>query len=398
MTVKTVSCKQVVVIAALISLCIIFLTVPHARAAGEGIKLGGLRIYPAIQVQETYNSNIFLTADNEEDDFITSVTPSLKFLLPFEDYFIQVDGEASFIRYKDNSKDDNDIYKVSASIGADFPGGLGFVLADTFTRNYLPTQFEFDIAEYYEINQLYAKVDYSLRESFKLDLEYFRYSFTYDESDDLDRVENTYAATLYYKFLPKTSALIEAGFSDLAYNEEIFQFKDNEATQVRAGIKWAMTGKSTGEIRLGYQWKNYSDESVDDGEYFVAIGSMTTAFSRYSLLEIELRRATVESDYTYNPHYLSTRAKADISRNFTYKITGTAGLFIRRDDYPNETTELDQTAERSDNILGGHVGLNFQMLKWLAVNLNYKIQSRQSNLDVFDYDETLVKLALKAAF
>ncbi len=367
-------------------------------AAEGGIRAGVLRLYPALSLLETYDSNIFLTAGDEKDDFITDIRPTLKIVLPLRNFYLQAEGSADFIDYLNNDSEDNKVFKAAATAGANFPGGLGLVIADTFNRGYINKQEDFSVAEYYDIKQMYVNLSYAIRGDFKVELEYFNYLFTYAETDDLDRGENTFAGTLFVKFLPKTSALLEIGYSDIAYSADSFTYKDNIAFQVRGGLMWTMTGKTTGELRIGYQRKSYNSESLGDGNNVVAAWKISTEFSKYTFLDSQLTRGTYESDYPNNPYFLSTRLNVDLSHKFTYKISGLVGLRWRQDAYPNETTENDETGKRTDNIIGADIGVKFQMLRWLSLKVEYNISHRTSEFGRFDYNDSRLTLGVNAAF
>jgi hypothetical protein len=384
-----------------ILICLAFNTQAGAQIASKGIKAGSLKLYPALDVMVEYDTNVTLAPEDEIDDTIWYVTPYLKILLPMRNFFAQVEGKASIVRYSDFTEDDHDIYSLSGSLGGDFPGGLSFTLADTFSRNYLRTQTEFDVAEYYDTNQLYGRLAYTFHRDMRAELEYFNYIFAYEETNDLDRTENTFSGTFYYKFRPKLSALLEGTFTDYAYDDKVFDYKDNQSWQLRLGLTFLATGKTTGEVRIGYQNKKYEFDLIrddDQSSYWTAVGKVSHAFHRDTILDIELLRATVESDYIDNPYYLSSRIEADLWHRFTHRISGKVGLYWRNDAYPNETTEGEQTAERDDDYLGGIVSLSYDIRRWLSIIGDYRIVDRDSNLDVFDYGFQRIGLTVRAAW
>lgn len=377
----------------------VIVSVPVPASAAEGIKTEYYKLYPSLKLIETYESNIFQTAEDEVDDYVTTIQPALKVYFPYQNHFLQLEGEAAFNLYADNGDDaDNSTWKAGGALGGNYPGGLSFLLGDRFTHGWVQSQSGFTVAEYVDYNQAYGNVGFAVRDDLKVELQYFNYDFAYDETDDLDRQENTVSLTLFYRVFPKTSALLEVAWSGIAYDEAGFAYKDNTVWQARAGVKWAATGRTTGEVRIGWQGKEYDEEALEDVDTFVVSAPFSYTISRSTILEVEVFRATLESDYTDNPYTTSTGVRADLSHKLTGKITATAGMGYTAFDYANVTTEEEQTAERSDDLLRGRLKLAFQMYRWLELGAEGVTERYDSNLDRFDWVDTKVTVSATAAF
>ena len=76
------------------------------------------------------------------------------------------------------------------------------------------------------------------------------------------------------------------------------------------------------------------------------------------------------------------------------------------DDYPNATSYDNpydprsglQSGTRTDTTLIAGVSLGFDMTRWLALELGYEGEWRNSTFDTFDYNANRVTLSAKAAF
>ncbi len=382
-----------------LALVALSLVLPATRlSAAEGIRAGVFKIYPTLEVDTSYDSNVYLESDHPHGDFLISVLPSLKLFLPMQQLSLQCEGKADFVRYLDHTDQNSNNYQVTGAVQGHFPGGFSFDVADMFKHTYFPTLQEFDVAEYFNMNQFYVQGTYQIRDALKFELQYYNYIFAYQKTNDLDRIENTFGGTLYWRFLPKTDALLELGYSRLGYTDPAFDNKNNQNFQVRAGLAWQATGRTKGTLLVGFNRKDYPTGVTANTTSLVAAIMTDTELSAYTILHLELKRATVESDYPNNPYYLSTRFLADLSRKITYKISVDGGVFVRLDDYPNETTEGTQTDVRSDLYLGGQLGLEFRIFRWLTLHAKYTYVNRNSNLDVFDYPIHQIDLSATASF
>ncbi len=377
-------------------------------AAAGGIQLGPTLLFPSVTVTATHDDNIGLTSSEQESDWITTVSPALRLALPVRRFFLECEGGLDVLTYQDNDEEDATNWFVGAAVGAEFPGGLSFKVSDRHTQRYLVSSQEYGPGEDSSLNALRAAVGFAIRDALRLEFVGLRNDYAYDLSEDRERVESSVAADLYWKFRPRTSALVELGWSDYAYDSN--EAQDNAATEVALGVTWDVTARSTGFAKAGYQWKRYSDENpalgIEDGDYFTVSAGVRHTFTRRTAAELELSRSSRESDFPENPYFLSTALSAGISQRFTAKIYGRAAVRWTRDDYPNETTYVNPydpaagfgSGERTDDTLGGSLAVGFDVTRWLSLEAGVSAVQRDSSFDTFEYDATRVSLSAKAAF
>jgi hypothetical protein len=379
-----------------------------ALAAGSGIPAGPALLFPSLSITETHDDNIRLSSDDKIDDWITSVAPSLRLVLPVRRFFLEAEGGLDFVDYKDTSSEDSTNWFVGATGGADFPGGLSFKIGDTHARQFLHATQEFGTGEYAALNTLRASAAYAIRDALRLEGSWLRNQYTYDRSKRRERTENTLQADLYWKFRPRVSALVEAAFSDYAYDSNTAQ--DGSATQLAAGLTWDVTAKSTGFAKAGYQWKRYDEESrvfgTENGNYFTLAVGVRHSFTQRTSAEVAVSRASFESDFPDNPYFLRTALDATLAQRFTAKLYGRARLRLGVDEYPNETSYVNpydpfavtESGTRDDKTLAGKLTLGFDVTRWLALEAAYGVERRNSNFDTFDYTDHQVSLSATAAF
>jgi hypothetical protein len=366
-------------------------------AAANYLKAGALRLYPAVTVVETYDNNLFLNSEDEESDWITRVRPELRLSLPMQDFLFQLRGWVEAIRYLENDDQDSTDTEISGSLEANFPGGLGFKVEDVYTMGWLVASQEFGEGEDYDLNEFNARISYDIRDAFRVALRWYNFQFDYDISNDRDRAENIVGASLFYRFLPKTSALVEADYADFSYdtNESL----DNTALQFAAGLTWRLTGKSTGEIKAGFQWKDYQDSAEEDGEFGVVSAKLRHFFSGRTSAVLEARRASIETSYLDNPYFVRTGVRGSVDHRFTSKIYGQGFLEYDLDAYPNETPKLaGGVGERDDNTISTGASVGFDILKWLNLELRVAHEKRTSSFDEFEYSVQQVAFLARVGY
>lgn len=387
-----------------VGLCLLLAPAVRAAAAGGGIPAGPALLFPTLAVTETYDDNIGLQASGEQSDWLTSVAPALRVVLPVRRFFLNAEGGLDFRSYRDADGENSTDWFAGAAVGGEFPGGLSFRVSDRYAETYQVSSEEFGPGENTTLNTLKATVNYAIRDALRLELSGTGVDRTFDRTLARDRVETTLKTALYWKFRPSLSALAELSFADFSYGTATVQ--DGSATQAALGVNWDVTAKSTGFAKAGYQWKRYDDEDqaagTEDASYYTVSAGMRNAFTRRTTLVAELTRSSEESDFSGNPYYLRTSIGAALSQRFTAKIYGRAGLTYQNDEYPNETTLLGvgglESGKRTDSTLNGSVAVGFDVTRWLALELAYGGERRSSDFDTFDYAATRVSLSAKAAF
>lgn len=98
-------------IPALLALCCLAsLSVPAARADEK-------KVTPSLGVREEYNDNLFLTADNQVDDLITTVSPGLAYSQRNERGQIDLLGRINSVRYSERNDLDSTDREVKGNAG-----------------------------------------------------------------------------------------------------------------------------------------------------------------------------------------------------------------------------------------------------------------------------------------
>jgi hypothetical protein len=376
-----------------------------ASASAQALELGPFRILPSLELSLEYDDNILLTSENEIDDFIWHITPGVIVELPARMYAIRLGYQADILRYTDNTDLDTVHHTVLGDARVSFNFGLGLRLTDRFL---VTDEFAgFPVPELTQRidrheNTLDVGADYTVRERYTIDFNYRWFMVDYrddPEFDQLDRDDHTFAGTLFYRVLPKTSVLGEVDYNLVRYDiPAVAADRDSDAWRFMLGVKGDVTAKTSLLVKAGWEWRDYENPARQDWDGLVAEGSVIWKYREPSEIRIYGGRANVESTFQGNNYYVTSYAGAEVrhflSERLILRVRALGGV----NDYPEDTTIGAKTAERSDTFFEAGVSLKYQMRRWLAFELGYRFLKNDSNFDDFDYTDNRIKASVLLSY
>lgn len=394
-----------------IALCVVcaaaFLLVPAGVGAvewpkGEGVRLSEdtrAVIHPILGVREQFDSNVFLDAVGERKDWITTLTGGFKLEAPLSDntlragYILDYNNFANF--YKQSS------LNHWANMGMDVPlKDMTWSVDDTYRRVFDRPDTEFTQRLLRNLNNFrvqvvsneneYSRLGYEIRYDNDL-INYVTSGYQYE-----DRWDNTARGILTYRIAAKTHLLGEFDYGNISYVKKTNS--DVNWYQGLAGIRGKLTQKLTGEVKAGWQFRNYTRPSENNFDSVVTMAGLYEEFTERDTLNAQWIRTPYESLYQGTNYYIDNSLELRYRHKFTEKVTGLLGGLYRISQYPEETVEGGTWKKRLDNTWNAGAGVEYAMQKWLTWTLDYKFLQRKSNFGNFDYNDNLVTVSGKAIF
>ena len=77
-----------------------------------GARIGGFRLYPEFSLGEEFNGNIFAVDNNQDIDFITTVTPGVRLRPDWNNHALNFDGALTVGRYADHQSENFEDFRV----------------------------------------------------------------------------------------------------------------------------------------------------------------------------------------------------------------------------------------------------------------------------------------------
>ena len=240
----------------------------------------------------------------------------------------------------------------------------------------------------------------------QLRLDYSNFNLDYKDAinSDSDRLDNTIAAFLFFRMTAKTSAFVEYDFADINYDTIE---KDSHEHRYFGGIRWQMTGKSSGLIKGGFGEKvsdttsvlpdadqNISDISINDWIAEIQIdhnlNSRTNltvnAYRRYDeVLEHRYDYGNLQ-DY-YADYILAHFAGLSLKRDVTKKIHLLVDASVFYDEFngSRQAKRLDDLEERKDTKFSVSPSVSYDVFDWMTINGAYIYTDQNSNYPGYDY-------------
>jgi opacity protein-like surface antigen len=403
-----------------------------------------LNFTPVMTVSEEYNDNIFLTSDNEEDDFITRVSLGGTLELLGRTSGAELTYLPAYEWYNDYSELDGWTHDLLARTWYNFTANTTIELRNAFIRtrdsledtdytgatsddplvtpDIAPDANRRGRSEYYE-NATTARFDHRFGAEDTAYAE-LAYRLRRDVDDGLDEndiwepsVGGSYWFTnfwgietaMYYSNRDyKSEDDREEWYGRLRMNRRMTRHLDiyaqyehtildyTEGTSVdydvyepTVGLNYQLDQNTRIDIGVGWYFQNRDEGNDDDGFLLTALADKIWPFRR-GLVGLTLLAGTdiddegVE-DLGFNQYY---EAIARTEYAFTPRFSGSATAGYRWDDYP------DDEPSRTDKTITATAGLQYQALRWMALNLDYTFRDRSSDDNADEYTENRVILSI----
>jgi opacity protein-like surface antigen len=398
----------------------LFVIVPNATAE--------MTFHPSISLREAYDDNIYLTAYNKKDDFITTITPNFNLDYKGNRLDLSLNYGADLLFYAKNSGEDRvDQTGALSSKLTIIREALFLKLDDTYQRIQIDqrkqTTLNSTLVNMTDSNTLTVNPYLALPLSSKItyNLGYTYKNIWYGSSEGINAQEHTLATGLSYQLLE--GMLASVNYSYLFYRPTKLS-DEYDMQNVSLGLTYQVTSKlslngNVGESFIRYRILDSRDESspiwnvqgdyhlteklsfncgyavsfgnsVDQGAYKSYSG---TAGIKYAVsLPLTIAFFHNESDYLQiirQRKDLSNGVRADISLPITSRISLKIGGTYTHYKFLPE-------GERSDRY-GAQTSIEYVMNK-NTLSLGYTYNMNDSNFATNDYKDNIVFIEAKLAF
>jgi hypothetical protein len=405
---------------------------------------------PHAEVRAKYDDNIFLTDDDEENDWIITVSPGI-FIEPelrSRHKFI-CNYQADLRFFQDHDEQDSDNHELYADMELNFNKwrvNLSnmfryFKDRDSLSREDVgesPTTEEF----YYSygrdrlgtdnISRVKRTQDYltgiATFEFNKMDIA-LRGSYGFEDYHSDWQIGNFKGKTMTYKDLerkvregevevglklwPKTTLLFSEVYGDVKH--ETGEKSDSRFYDTLIGLRGKPTAKIAVEMKIGYRDQDYDDYD-DDFKSVIYNGSIMYELSSRDVLRLNFLRTTNDTVANENAYYAASYIITSFTHNFTDRFSGNLDFTYEVDEYPSVTKEEDiigwvdeygiwrpaatgaSFLRRKEDFMSAGFGFSYRTTKRLAFDFQYEFRMRNSNFDPFDYENNRVSFGVRASF
>ncbi len=413
-----------------------------------------LNFTPGLILSEEYTDNLFLSSENEEDDYITSVGVSLNGEVLWRRAGISLTYAPTRLFHAVHSDQDNWRHAADLVTWADLTRHTRIDLTNSYLRTIIPNDqsanpqieenplarplIEGDanrrgLREYYSnASNLRLTHDFGASDTVYAGARYSIFREVDDPPPGTPSSDNEIfepSAGVTYWFNPRWGFQLDLLYSDrnyderndrnqydgrvrfsrrfsrtldgfVAYRHTYLDYEDDtldsDATvyQPTIGFTYQLEQNATITFAAGYYFQEFEDAAREDDEGPIVDAEI---FKRFSY-----RRARIDligrSGYTIDDRGVDDlglniyyEAQINTSYAFTQRLSGILSGSYRYDEYP------DLVQERTDNSLRASAGLNYQALAWMALSLTYNYTDLSSDDPRREYVENNVMFTITLA-
>ncbi|MCK4533806.1 outer membrane beta-barrel protein [bacterium] len=365
---------------------------------GETFNSGLLQIRPYVNFKGMVDDNIYLEPENKQQSFISEVSPGVDFKMLVKTHFLSLGCHFDLVNYSEEAEK-NDSQRQNIILVADFnfPDKAYLRLHSVFKDGCDPPTVELTERIKHKDTNIQAKVGVRTNKKIICELvtTYNSYLYEKDVYAIYDRNALCIGPVIFYKFLPRTSFLIEGNYGTIDY---VTRSNSSGFFRLKGGLRKEVTPRFLLTIKAGVESRDYEEETIEDFSTIVFDMEMIEKFSEYSVFTLSAQSKACESFYLNNNYFNSTRGFLKFTQSISYKTTGSIGLGGYFNNYPLETTENNISQKRADFILEGTLGLDYKVQEWISLGLNHKYRKRDSNFDNYDYDNNQSSVNIEVSF
>jgi len=368
-------------------------------------KVGPFTVAPFLEYDGIYRSNIFQTPTDKKSDFINTVSPGVRFELPIaQRHKVSLGYLGNYFIYSHFSEESHYDHNVNLEGLLNFRGGLSLLVGNAFRYAVEePSGTERRRRPYYRSTP-YFRATYKFADKWRAEgfYQFDLLNFTQGESDINSYREQAGGVSLYYKFWPKTSALVQYLMTSRTYPDSP---EDNSIIySPLIGLTWDPTAKISGTLKFGYSFVDYSSEDPDRNNSptgFTMSANTLYRYNRYTRVSLTLQRSKQDDiDTIDNSPFWNTGVFLTLSHDWhRFKTTSYVGFAFNNNSYINSTFDggTGEFKKRLDNLYFINAGLSRPFTRWLRLRLDYSYIERSSNFSGNSYNEHRFLMGVQAS-
>ena len=357
-------------------------------------------LHGAFKTEELLDSNIYMQNTDTIVDSITVLSPSVGLEVPFHNGSISADYQADIFEYGVHHTEDHVDQRLRGLAEMEFADFYTVTVNDIFRIFTDRASTEDSIRLKQKVNDIRAGI-LAVFNRLALDAGYTNLLEINDSTDpyvgqvtyqDRDRDSNIIDTSVSYRFLPKTSAVLENDLGFVHYYNSSLP-PDSWYDEALFGFKGEWFAKANINFKAGLKCQQYDTSTVIADKGYVGPvmrGGFDYSPNANDTLVFEFDREIYESLYSNMNYYNANLFGFKWRHNFTPKIYSRVFASYQLHLYPSDSTENGVTAKRQDNYYEAGVGVKYDIRKWVSVEVKYQFLDRTSNFDVFNYVDNQV--------
>ena len=364
-------------------------------SAEGGLRLAeGVLLYPSVKLSAGRDDNVRAVNEGAISSTATVLAPALKVEAKNPSGLYTLGYNGTYTRYSSLSSDNTNNHDFAGSGAHEFSArsrlnwSLGYQdrvdpRADAVVASAEPDQWRgqnLRALYSYGANQAKGRIETAFSASRK---RYQNNLATTANSDvDTQQVEARY----FWRVMPRTFLVAEARLGMADYR--VGTANNNTDTRLLAGVTWQATAKTTGQVKVGRQQKDFDSAAKTDASgatYEMSVEWKPLSYSVFTVTaERSLQEALSVGDYNQ-----SRSLGLAWSHQWNSLLTSRVGLNDARANFVNSA--------RSDDTLTTSAGIVYSLGRRYALGLDLVHTQRDSTQSVNAYKRNSVLVSINAA-
>lgn len=363
-----------------------------------GIRAGGFLIYPSIQVGTEYNSNVFASRNDEEDDLGLLIRPRITANSQWSRHALNMSLFGDVGLYKEF--DENDYQDFGASLN----GRLDITRNDILFGNVsLQRRHETrespeaiqtgDLVTYFDgLAQIGYRRDFNLV-FFVVSGAFNRLDYQEEDrnEDRRDLIDLNGDLRVGYKVSPRFNLFVQGDYTIVRYDKTPDNSgldRDSKGFGFSVGTEIDITGILFGEVQVGYVQREYDDDDLDSVSGPGGQAKLTWNVTGLTSVIFEAGGGIVETTQNGASANLQSNVALEVQHELLRNLLLNGRLSYTRDDFDG--------IDRTDNTYRARAGVRYLLNRNLSVEGGYEYSTRDSDVGGAEYDRHLVRLGLTA--
>ena len=364
---------------------------------------GPLSFEPLIDVELSYDDNIFRSAADEVDSWVMRLKPTLNTVIDSDGqvYTFTYTGDYGFYANSgDDDYNDHDFY-AGADLNLNRRNQLNLAASYTIghedrgtgiTEGIDPNNPIIDSPIRLNTTEFDAEYAFGSTESTNRIVLAGSYGdIQYQNHPDLTRFQDRdgarASATYYYRVRPATSLLAEIIGDKVYYNltRPGTASLDSKSIRYRVGTTWDITEQTSGTVKLGQVNRNFDDKAREDFSAFDWDVNIRWSPSSYSHIDLVTARPVREA-YGGGADFIDTEIyAAHWTHGWSERLETRLGATYRK--------EVFEGSFREQETFKYDMTLTHQWRRWLSFELGASFSDRDSNIDRLKFERTVFWLS-----